>query len=202
MATKGERNERLLVFLKESFTPREFQRILKLKGFDAVAEVLDSNFECTRVLLRRDRSVASKGPNRAEFFARVADERPAKREQVRNLEAFWNNQGQVSPEASADVLAEHVKSAKTLVDLTLCIGNALSNGDYNADQAEEICLRYVTNYDNRYSRVKILGMAEPVALASIYTEVRIVPPTFLYGYRSSEELQEEFLRKGRRTRRG
>jgi hypothetical protein len=40
-------------------------------------------------------------------------------------------------------------------------------------------------------------MAEPVPLASIYTEVRIVPPTFLHGYRTQQELQEMFLQKGR-----
>ena len=40
-------------------------------------------------------------------------------------------------------------------------------------------------------------MAEPVKLASIYTEVRIVPPTSLRGYRTHEELQESFLQRGR-----
>ena len=39
-------------------------------------------------------------------------------------------------------------------------------------------------------------MAEPVALASIYTEVCIVPPTFLHGYRTQQELQELFLQRG------
>ena len=52
-------------------------------------------------------------------------------------------------------------------------------------------------YEHRHAHVKILGMTEPVGLASIYTEVRIVPPTFLRGYRSQEELQDMFLQKGR-----
>ncbi len=45
----------------------------------------------------------------------------------------------------------------------------------------------------QHANIKILGMSEPVELAKIYTEVRIVPPTLLRGYRTLEELQESFL---------
>lgn len=41
-------------------------------------------------------------------------------------------------------------------------------------------------------------MSEPVPLASIYTEVRVVPPNFLRGYRTQQELEELFLQKERR----
>src|SRR5262249_3235948 len=94
-------------------------------------------------------------------------------------------------------LTKQVKSATNLVELVWCIGKALVQAGYTEYQAEQACSHYVARYKHRYAQVKILGMAEPVPLASIYTEVRTVPPTLLHGYRSQEELQELFLQKGR-----
>ena len=77
------------------------------------------------------------------------------------------------------------------------IGKTVVPGVYEKHQADEACFSYLDRYERRHAQVKILGMAEPVPLASIYTEARIVSPTFLHGYRTQEELQELFLRKGR-----
>ncbi len=90
--------------------------------------------------------------------------------------------------ASFEKLAEQVKSAKTLVDLVWYIGNAATqwryerdhDGDaYSRNQAEAACFQYRSSYEHKNARIKILGMSEPVELAMIYTEVRIVPPAFL-----------------------
>ena len=98
---------------------------------------------------------------------------------------------------SFEDLAKEVKSAKTLVDLVWCIGNAATQWRYSKDQAETACSQYRSSYEDKNAYIKILGMSEPVELAKIYTEVRIVPPTFLRGYRTLEELQGSFLRRGR-----
>ncbi|MBV8126701.1 MAG: NACHT domain-containing protein, partial [Planctomycetaceae bacterium] len=94
-------------------------------------------------------------------------------------------------------LAEQVKSAKTLVELAWSIGKAVVQAGYEKHQADRACSEYLERYEQRYAQVKILGMAEPVPLASIYTEVRVVPPNFLRGYRTPQELQELFLQKDR-----
>jgi energy-coupling factor transporter ATP-binding protein EcfA2 len=94
-------------------------------------------------------------------------------------------------------LTEQVKSATTLVELARCIGKAVVQAGYDEAQADHACSQYLERYEQRFAHVKVLGMTEPVELASIYTEVRIVPPQFLRGYRTQEELQELFLRKGR-----
>lgn len=94
-------------------------------------------------------------------------------------------------------LAEQVKSAKTLVDLAWSIGKAVVQAGYEKHQADRACSEYLNRYEQRHAHVKILGMTEPVPLASIYTEVRVVPPIFLRGYRTQQELQELFLQKER-----
>jgi hypothetical protein len=93
-------------------------------------------------------------------------------------------------------LTAQVKSAKTLVNLVRCIGEAVQVG-YEEGRADRACSQYLDQYERKYAHVKILGMSEPVELASIYTEVRIVSPTFLRSYRTSEELQDLFLQEGR-----
>src|SRR5689334_9152286 len=92
-------------------------------------------------------------------------------------------------------LTEKVESAKTLVELAWEIGKAVVQAGYEKHQAEYACSEYLARYDGRHAQVKILGKSEPVALASIYTEVRVVPPDFLRGYRTQDELQELFLQK-------
>ena len=94
-------------------------------------------------------------------------------------------------------LTEQVKSAKTLVELALNIGKAVAQAGYDKYQADRACADYLHSYEQRHGQVKILGMTEPVELASIYTEVQIVPPSFLYGYRSQRELHELFARNDR-----
>ena len=96
----------------------------------------------------------------------------------------------------ASQIIEQVKSATTLVELVWLIGKAVQ-AEYDEQQADRTCSQYRESYGQRYALVKILGMAQPVPLASIYTEVRIVRPTSLRGYRTQEELQDSFLRNGR-----
>jgi CHAT domain len=94
-------------------------------------------------------------------------------------------------------LTQQVKTATSLVELVWSIGKAVVPAGYAEHQAEQACSHYVERYEHRYAQVKVLGMAEPVPLASIYTEVRTVTPTLLRGYRTQEELQELFLQEGR-----
>ena len=98
---------------------------------------------------------------------------------------------------SFEELAKEVKSAKTLVDLVWYIGNAATQWRYSKNQAEIACSRYRLSYEQKNSHIKIIGMSEPVELAKIYTEVHVVPPKFLRGYRTLDELHESFLRRGR-----
>jgi hypothetical protein len=99
-----------------------------------------------------------------------------------------------SPE---EVLPELVRAAVTAVDMVRCIGAVVERGGYDRDRAARACKEYSERYEKRHAKVKVLGMAEPIELASIYTEVRVVPPSFLRGYMSRDELQESFLREGR-----
>jgi hypothetical protein len=92
---------------------------------------------------------------------------------------------------------EQVKSAKTLVELAWNIGKVVVQAGYEKHQADRACAEYLHRYEQRHAKVKILGMSEPVDLASIYTEVQIVPPSFLHGYRTQEELHNLLLRRER-----
>jgi len=92
---------------------------------------------------------------------------------------------------------EQVRSAKTLVELAWSIGKVVVQTGYEKHQADRACADYLRLYEKRHGLVKILGMAEPVDLASIYTEVQIIPPSFLNSYRSQQELHALFLKKER-----
>jgi hypothetical protein len=94
------------------------------------------------------------------------------------------------------VLAEQVKSATTLVDMAWSVGKAVQAG-YEVRQADHACSQYLQRYEKKHASIKILGMSEPIELASIYTEVRVISPEFLRGYRTQGELQELFLQKER-----
>src|SRR5262249_53107587 len=177
--------------LRGSFKPSEFERFLKLRGFAEVAEAVSQHAGVAEYFSDVVEALDHRGRIDAEFFDRLAEERPAKEAQVKSLETFW------LAEERLEDLARQVKSGKTLVELVCCIGKAVVQAGYQKHQADRACAQYLESYEQRYAQVKILGMAEPVPLASIYTEVRIVPPTFLRGYRTQEELQEEFIRKRR-----
>src|SRR5262249_9780482 len=178
--------------LRGSFKPSEFERFLKLRGFAEVAEAVSQHAGVAEYFSDVVEALDHRGRIDAEFFDRLAEERPAKEAQVKSLETFW------LAEERLEDLARQVKSATTLVELVWCIGKAVVQAGYEKHRADRACSQYLERYEQRYAQVKILGMAEPVPLASIYTEVHIVPPTFLRGYRTQEELQELFLQQGHR----
>jgi hypothetical protein len=91
-------------------------------------------------------------------------------------------------------IAKKVKEAKSLTELVWCIGEPVKNWSIDKQRASRLCSDYLDSYQERHAQVKILGMAEPVPLASIYTEVRIVPPNSLRGYRTHDELHELFVK--------
>src|SRR5262249_23628847 len=75
-------------------------------------------------------------------------------------------------------LAKRVKATTTLAELVRIIGQAVVPEGYEEHQAATACAQYREQYERQHGHVKMLGMIEPVDLASIYTEVRIAPPTF------------------------
>jgi CHAT domain-containing protein len=104
---------------------------------------------------------------------------------------------QIPIRGSPKELADRAKSTKDLVDLSWFIGNVATEWRYSKDQAESAYSQYRLSYEGRNAHVKILGKSAPVELAKIYTEVRIVAPEALRGYRSLEELHDSFLKGGR-----
>jgi hypothetical protein len=91
MATEGQKYERLHDFLKESFKTPEFQRFLRLKGFEEVAEAVDRNVGGTEYFFDVVEALDRWGRIDTEFFDRLAKERPAKETRVRDLKEFWLN---------------------------------------------------------------------------------------------------------------
>ncbi|MBN8422207.1 MAG: NACHT domain-containing protein [Verrucomicrobia bacterium] len=61
---------------------------------------------------------------------------------------------------------------------------------------------YVSRYHERYGRVKVLGMNEPVPLAQIYTEVRMLPPSVLHRYADAELMKQDFISNRKHTTSG
>jgi hypothetical protein len=151
MATKGEKYEGLLDFLKDSFKPPELQRFLKLRGFAEVAEAVNQHDRGTEYFFDVIEALDQRGLIDGEFFDSLAKARPKKRPQVKDLEAFWLDEDRARSRPSSEELAAQVKSAPTLVELVWCMG--------------------------KYAQVKIPGVPEPVELTSLHTEVRIVSPT-------------------------
>jgi hypothetical protein len=199
MATKGEQYETLRDFLLQSFSPREFATFLKLKGYAEIAEAVTSHVEGGQFFFDVIEAMDRRGEIDRRFFDCLTRERPRKKAEIAELAADWlgeDPQGS-QPQPSPGGLAAQVKSAATLVELVCGIGKAVQPAGYPAEEAAHACSQYRQRYEQKYGHVKIIGMSEPVPLASIYTEACVVPPTFLRGYRSQEELQELFLRQGR-----
>jgi hypothetical protein len=194
MATEAERHRKLCDFFTASFNPEELDAFLRLNEYAGTANAVDRKGAAATYSFDVVQALDRRGMIDAEFFDRLAKERPKKMTQVQELRAFWIDEGQAR---LIEQLADQAKSATTLVELVCCIGNAVVQEGYKKGQADHDCAQYRERYEQRHAQVKILGKAEPVPLASIYTEVRIVPPTFLRGYRTQEELQELFLQKGR-----
>jgi len=197
MATKGEKHARLHDFLEGSFKAPAFQRLLKLRGLAEVAQAVDRNVGGTEYFFDVIETLDLRGEIDPHFFDCLMKERPRKKPKIEELKALWLDEDK-SFKPYLKELAKQVKSAQSLVELVCCIGKAVVQAGYEEQQADFACSHYRERYEQRYAQVKILGKAEPVELASIYTEVHIVPPTFLRGYRTQEELQELFRQKGGR----
>ena len=54
---------------------------------------------------------------------------------------------------------------------------------------------YVENYIHRHGQVKVLGMQRPVPLQSIYINVDVNSPSYLYSYQSIKGLEKSFQEK-------
>ena len=194
MVAENGKNQDLDDFLKRSFTTLELDKFLKLEGYKKVAEAVNPSVGVAEYCFAVVQALDRRGLIDAAFFDCLMRERPMKVAEVRVLRGLWVDENKAR---LVEALAKQVKSATTLVDLAWCIGKAVVGVGYKKNQADRACAQYLENYEQTHAHVKILGMAKPVELASIYTEVRIVSPTSLRGYRTQEELQESFVQKGR-----
>ena len=58
--------------------------------------------------------------------------------------------------------------------------------------------QYILNYQKRYNRLQILGMAKPVNLDDIYTEVQCLQPDEIRNFESVTALEENYRQNGSR----
>jgi hypothetical protein len=193
MAAEGEKHEKLRDFFRESFKPPELDEFLKLKGFGEVTEAVNPNVAGDQYFLHVIEALDRRGQIDAEFFDRLAKVRPKKESQIKSLKQLWLDEEKKGSKPSPEELVQQVKATTTLVDLVWCIGKAVVQAGYEKDQADRACAQYLERFE-QYAQVKILGMAEPVPLASIYTEVRIVPPTSLDFFGNSIRTRSIFRR--------
>ncbi|PSB35594.1 NACHT domain-containing protein [Stenomitos frigidus] len=59
-------------------------------------------------------------------------------------------------------------------------------------------VQYVQNYGDRHGILKVLGMREPVALESVYTNVQFLHKADVHWFESIEALEKAYRRSGRR----
>ena len=196
MATKDEKHERLHEFLELSFHPDELNSFLKLQGFAEVNHAVNRDVGGAQYIRLVIEALDHRSLIDTRFFNRLTVVRPHKAGQIKSLEQFWLEIHQKNSQPFSENLAQQLKSATSLGDLIWSIGKSVVQEGYEQDHADLAYSHYLQSYERRHAQVKILGMLEPVPLASIYTEVRLVPPTFLHSNRTQEELQDLFLRKG------
>lgn len=58
--------------------------------------------------------------------------------------------------------------------------------------------QYAASYQNRHGLVKVLGMSQPIPLHQIFTNVRVVDPSYLHKFTDPDELEDEFKTKPRK----
>lgn len=84
------------------------------------------------------------------------------------------------------------ESAKNLFQLAFSLvkkAGKIATDEINIRGATD---KYAENYLRRYCSVKILGMAEPVPLRELYTEVQIINPEYRIKERIIKDLEEDF----------
>jgi predicted NACHT family NTPase len=88
------------------------------------------------------------------------------------------------------------ESAKNLVQLALSLGKKIGRAANDEIKIRKATDKYAENYLRRYCQVKILGMSEPVALNSLYTEVQLVDARHRNKAKIIADLEDNF-RKSR-----
>jgi 3',5'-cyclic AMP phosphodiesterase CpdA len=89
MATEAERYRRLYDFLMASFTPRQFEIFLIIRGFQDVANSVNRDVDARQYFFEVAGALRRRGLITAEFFDRLREELPAKAAEITSLEAFW-----------------------------------------------------------------------------------------------------------------
>jgi hypothetical protein len=89
MATEGEKIEALSGFLRESFGLRDLERFLVVKGYGEVADALDQAAGMAPYSFNVVRELRRRGLIDIRFFDLLKNERPAKEERIKGLEAIW-----------------------------------------------------------------------------------------------------------------
>jgi tetratricopeptide (TPR) repeat protein len=105
MATQGDkdrglRNRGLRDFLKDSFRPAELEMFLRLNGFAQVADAVNPNVGGVEYSFAVVRALDQRNWVDAEFFDRLAEERPAKDVEIRRLQRTWLGEGPEGPGGS------------------------------------------------------------------------------------------------------
>ena len=84
------------------------------------------------------------------------------------------------------------ESAKALFDLIYSEGKKIGKRVYDKIKVQTALKNYADSYLKRYGIIKVLGMAEPLPLKEIYTEVKIVSINYLNKEKDINHLERNF----------
>lgn len=89
------------------------------------------------------------------------------------------------------------ESAATAFQLASKIVSSAVKGAWDLAQLQIATRRYLDAYLTRHGHVKILGMAEPLPLRQLYTDVKVVSRDYLNKFATVDDLERTFRERNR-----
>lgn len=93
------------------------------------------------------------------------------------------------------IIEEAIKASfKTVLEISKTIGLKITE----KVKINKAIKNYVENYIDRHGQIKVLGMPKPISLQSIYINVDVNPPHYLYSYQSIDGLEDNYRKNNSR----
>jgi hypothetical protein len=92
MATKGEKYRRLCEFLEGSFRREELARFLTLNEYEELVRAVNSDTSIAQYFFEVVKALDQRNLIKDQFFDRLAEERPEKKQQIQEISEFWRDQ--------------------------------------------------------------------------------------------------------------